>query len=137
MFWFWAPKLNVGVLAPLPEVVVLGPNKGFCPEVALAVPNNDGDEAPLDAPPPRLPNTFPPVFALWLDPNGEAELKSPPAEAPVDAGVPKENGLLDIFATRRVRVPAQKTAPTRAKQQLEALTGKVCIDLVASLSLLI
>lgn len=65
--------------------------------VVLAVPNSDGDEVPLDAPPPRLPNKLPLVFVVpWLDPNGELELKSPPAEAPEEAGVAKENPL-DIF----------------------------------------
>jgi hypothetical protein len=40
---------------------------------------------------------LPPVFVVpWLDPNGELEPKSPPAEAPVEAGVPKENPL-DMF----------------------------------------
>lgn len=93
-------KVGVVLVPPL-EAAVFEPNRGFCPELALAVPKSDGDEVPLDAP-PRFPNMLVLVFVPWLDPNGELEPKSPPVDAPVDAGVPKLNGLLlDIFAKRR------------------------------------
>lgn len=80
-----APKLKAGVLAPLPAPVVLAPKGLFCAELVLAVPNSDGDEAPLEAP-PRLPNKPPPVVAV-----GVFDPKIPPLGAPVDDGALKEN----------------------------------------------
>jgi hypothetical protein len=66
----------------------------------LAAPNGD------DVPPvalPALPNKLPPPVLVGFvevafPPKVELKPKSPPAEAPVDAGVPKENGFWDMTA---------------------------------------
>lgn len=87
------PKLKAGVLAPPSAPVVFAPKRLFCAELVLAVPNGDGDEAPLEAP-PRFPNKLPPVVAVDV-----LEPKSPPLGAPVDDGALKENPP-DMFMLR-------------------------------------
>jgi hypothetical protein len=67
----------------------------FCPELVLAVPKSDGEEAPLEAP-PRFPNKLPPVVGAV----GVFDPKSPPLGAPVDDGGLKEKPP-DMFVMLR------------------------------------
>lgn len=88
------------MLVPLPAAG-FAPKRELCPAPAPALAAPNGEDVPPDAL-PALPNKLPPVLVGFVEvafpPNGELEPKSPPAEAPLEAGVPKENVFLDMTA---------------------------------------
>lgn len=85
------PPLGLLALPAFPN------SEGLCPPAEL-VPNTEGDALPLVDEAPTFPNKEPaldPVFEVfWLEPKGLPEVpKRPPLDAPLEAGLPKENDM--------------------------------------------